>query len=420
MKFLSAALLASFATSAALAAPAAPVPTFSKDVAPILYKNCASCHRPGEIAPMSLLTYEDARPWAASIREKITEGAMPPWHATQPVGTFSNDRRLSAQDKETLVRWAAGGAPKGDAKDMPLPPKFPAGWEIGTPDAVISMPDAYEVPASGTIDYQMFTMPTNFTSDKWVQAIEVRPGARSVVHHILVFCREPGEPRPQAYKSTIPKLPERNGKRTESVSLIASTAPGTNALTFPPGQAMLIRAGSQVVFQIHYTANGTATKDRSSLGMIFAKHAPEQEMRNAAFSNPMLKLQPGADNEEVDSEIEFTADSHIWALLPHTHLRGKTWEYRLTYPDGRSEVVLSVPKYDFNWQTYYVFAKPLAVPKGARLLGIAHYDNSAANKSNPDPTKLVKWGQQTWEEMQYTGITFTIDQQAVGEGGSSK
>jgi hypothetical protein len=365
---------------------------------------------------MSLLTYEDARPWAASIKEKVSDGQMPPWHATQPVGTFSNDRRLSAQDKATLLAWAGGGAPKGNPKDLPAAPKFSTGWEIGTPDVVISMPEPYEVPASGTIDYQMFTMPTNFTTDKWVQAIEIRPGTRSVVHHILVFCQEPGEPRPQAYKTTVPKMPDRTRKPGESIALIASTAPGTNALTFPPGQAMLIRAGSKVTFQIHYTANGTAAKDRSSLGIIFAKQPPEQEMRNAAFSNPTLKIQPGADNEEVDSEIEFTENSHIWALLPHTHLRGKSWEYHLIYPDGRDEVVLSVPKYDFNWQTCYVFAKPLAVPKGARLHGIAHYDNSTANKSNPDPAKLVKWGQQTWEEMQYTGITFTIDQQSSGEG----
>jgi hypothetical protein len=414
-------LLTLFVACAGFAAPPAnaPVPTFSKDVAPILYKNCASCHRPGEIAPMSLLTYEDARPWAASIKEKVAGGEMPPWHATQPAGTFANDRRLSAQDKATLLAWAAGGAPKGDSKDLPPAPKFPVGWEIGTPDVVISMPEPYSVPAAGTIDYQIFTMPTNFTTDKWVQAIEVRPGTRAVVHHILAFCQEPGEPRPQAYKTTIPKFPERNRKPSESVALIASTAPGTNALTFPPGQAMLIRAGSKVTFQIHYTANGTAATDRSSLGIIFAKQPPELEVRNAAFSNPTLKIQPGADNEEVDSEIEFTENSHIWALLPHTHLRGKSWEYRLTYPDGRTEVVLSVPKYDFNWQTYYIFAKPLAVPKGARLEGIAHYDNSTANKSNPDPTKLVKWGQQTWEEMQYTGITFTIDPQSAGEGGAS-
>jgi mono/diheme cytochrome c family protein len=323
-------------------------PTFSKDVAPILFKNCASCHRPGDIAPMSLLTYENARPWAKAIREKVAVGNMPPWHATQAHGIFSNDRRLSEKDKDALLRWADGGAPKGDPKDLPPAPKFADGWEIGTPDAVISMPRDFEVKESGTIAYQFFEAPTNFTEDKWIQAIEVRPGARSVVHHVLVFC---------------------------------------------------------------YTANGTATKDRTSVGVIFAKQPPQQEIRNSAFVNPLFVIPPGADNQAVESAIQFSEDSHIWALFPHTHLRGKSWEYRLVYQDGRSEVVLSVPKYDFNWQTYYVFAKPLAVPKGTRLEATAHYDNSAANKWNPDPKVAVRWGPQTWEEMQYSGITYSVDGQ---------
>ncbi len=394
---------------AALAA-ASTTPTFTKDVAPVLYKNCVTCHRAGEIAPMSLITYEETKPWAKSIVEKVAKGQMPPWHSTQPRGTFLNDRRLTDAEKEALVKWASNGAPKGDAKDLPPVPKFPEGWEIGKPDVVLSMKDEYEVPASGTIAYQNFTIPTNFTEDKWVQAIEVRPGARSVVHHILVFCREPGVARSQPYKSVVPKFPERaQGQRQEGPALIASTAPGTNASTFQPGTGLLIRAGSTVVFQIHYTASGTATKDRSSLAMIFAKEPPKLEMHNGAFTNPLLMLPAGADNQSVESAIEFTEDSHIWGLLPHTHLRGKSWEYKITYPDGRTENILSVPAYDFNWQTFYVFAKPLAVPKGTRIDAIAHYDNSPANKSNPDPTKNVRWGPQTWEEMQYTGITYSVD-----------
>jgi hypothetical protein len=334
---------------------------------------------------------------------------MPPWHATQAHGTFLNDRRLTDTEKDTILRWASNAAPKGDPKDLPPAPKFAPGWEIGNPDAIISMKEEYEVPASGTINYQNFTVPTNFTEDKWVQAIEVRPGTRSVVHHILVFCKEPGAPRPLAFKGVVPKFPERQGPRNEGTTLIASTAPGTNAVTFPAGSALLIRAGATVVFQIHYTANGTAAKDRSSLAMIFAKTPPQQEIRESAFTNPLLKLPAGSANEEVDSAIEFTEDTHVLSLLPHTHLRGKSWEYKMVYPDGREEIVLSVPKYDFNWQTQYVFTKPLAAPKGSRLEAVAHYDNSTANKSNPDPTVNVKWGPQTWEEMQYTGITYTID-----------
>jgi hypothetical protein len=387
-------------------------PTFSKDVAPILFKNCASCHRPGDIAPMALLTYENARPWAKSIREKVAVGAMPPWHATQARGVFSNDRRLSEKDKDTLIRWADGGAPKGDAKDLPPAPKFSEGWEIGTPDAIISMPKEFEVKESGTIAYQFFEAPTNFTEDKWIQAIEVRPGARSVVHHVLVFCREPGTRRPPAFSQTVPKIGNLGqGAHEQGLpgSLIATTAPGTNAMVFKPGTAMRIKAGASFAFQVHYTANGAATKDRTSVGVIFAKQPPQQEMRNSAFVNPFFVIAPGADNQAVESAIQFSEDSHIWALFPHTHLRGKSWEYRLVYPDGRVEAVLSVPKYDFNWQTYYLCTKPLAVPKGSRIEATAHYDNSTANRWNPDPKIAVRWGPQTWEEMQYSGITYSVD-----------
>jgi Copper type II ascorbate-dependent monooxygenase, C-terminal domain len=386
-------------------------PTFSKDVAPILFKNCVSCHRPGDIAPMSLLTYENARPWAKAIREKVAVGNMPPWHATQAHGIFSNDRRLSEKDKETLIRWADAGAPKGDPRELPPAPKFADGWEIGTPDVVISMPREFEVKESGTIAYQFFETPTNFTEDKWIQAIEVRPGARSVVHHVLVFCREPGERRPPAFTQVVPNLGSfgHGGERGLPGSLIATTAPGTNAMTFKPGSAMRIKAGAVLAFQVHYTANGAATKDRTSVGVIFAKQPPHQEIRNSAFVNPLFTIPAGAANQAVESAIQFSEDCHIWALFPHTHLRGKSWEYRLVYSDGRTEVVLSVPKYDFNWQTYYVFAKPLAVPKGTRLEATAHYDNSEANKWNPNPKVAVRWGPQTWEEMQYSGITYSVD-----------
>src|SRR5258708_5624159 len=275
-------------TGAAYALAADAPPTFAKDVAPIIYRNCASCHRPGDIAPMSLLSYEDVRPWAKAIREKVGAGEMPPWHSADPHGTFSNDRRLSDKDKDTLMRWASSGAPKGDPKDLPPVPKFTEGWEIGKPDVVLTMAQAYEVPASGTIAYQTFMLPTNFTEDKWVQAVEVRPGSRSVVHHVLAFCREPGAARAAAYKSIVPKRPERPGQsesrgNEERAPLLASTAPGTNALTFPAGQAMLVRAGTSVVFQIHYTSNGTPTKDRTSLGFVFAKQPPQLEARNCPF-----------------------------------------------------------------------------------------------------------------------------------------
>ena len=402
---------------AACVAASAATPTFTKDVAPIIYQNCASCHRPGDIGPMPLLTYEQVRPWARSIKEKVSLGLMPPWHSTQAHGVFSNDRRLSDADKNTLVQWASNGAPEGNPKDLPAPPKFTEGWEIGKPDAVLTMAKPYAVPDSGTIAYQYVTIPTNFTEDKWVQAIEVRPGARAVVHHVLVFVRTSGPaPKETAF---VPVAPKNAKPGTRPLggggpgTLIATTAPGTNAMTFEPGMAMKVQAGSSLILQIHYTANGKGASDQTSVGMVFAKEPPQQQIYNSAFMQPVFTLPAGAPDTEVDSAIEFKEDVHITALFPHTHLRGKSWDYRLTYPDGHSEEVLTVPHYDFNWQTYYVFTKPLAVPKGSRLEGYAHYDNSPGNKWNPDPTKDVHWGEQTWQEMQYSGITYFVDQPAA-------
>ena len=402
-------------------------PTFSKDVAPILFKNCVSCHRPGEMAPMSLLTYAQARPFARSIREKVELGTMPPWHAEAPAGTFLNERQLTSTEKGILVRWASNGAPEGDPKDMPPAPSFPTGWTIGTPDAIFTMAKPYDVPASGEIAYQFVQIPTNFTEDKWAQAIEIRPGVRSVVHHVLVFASEPGgTPRQQPFvqrpgggngrgaAQVAPALAAALRGRAQNAAtnrgpLIATTAPGTNAQLFQPGKAMRIKAGSILTLQIHYTATGKAEKDSTSVGFIFAKEPPQQEVRSSAFVNAQLTIPAGATNHRVDSVIDFNQDAHIVALFPHTHLRGKNWEYQLTYPDGREEVVLAVPRYDFNWQTYYQFAKPIAAPKGSTLRAIAHYDNSANNKANPDPKVEVRWGDQTWEEMQYSGITYTVD-----------
>jgi len=409
---------------------AATVPTFSKDVAPILYKNCATCHRPGEPAPMSLLTYHDARPWAKSIREYVLRGQMPPWHATEPRGTFLNDRRLTESDKNTLIQWADAGAPEGNPKDVPPAPKFVEGWQIGKPDVVLTMPQPFEVEAKGTIDYQYFTVPTNFTEDKWVQAMEIRPGVRSVVHHVIVYMKQPeGTAIVSAFKPVLPVMPQRNrpnvggAARNRNVGpgvFLAGTAPGSPPMVFQPDEAIKIPAGSQLVFQMHYTANGKTVEDQTSLGLIFAKQPPEREIHASAFLNPLLMLPAGSPDTAIDSAIEFTEDAHITSLIPHTHLRGKSWEYRLIYPDGRSEIVLDVPHYDFNWQTWYTFAKPLAVPKGSRLEATAHYDNSINNPSNPDPKVDVRWGDQTWEEMQFTGITYYIDHLAARNATAQK
>jgi hypothetical protein len=398
------------------------IPTFSKDVAPIIYKNCTSCHRQGDIGPMPLLTYEQTRPWAASIREKVSAGLMPPWHSTDPHGTFSNDRRLSDADKATLVRWASNGAPEGNAKD--LPPAAEVHRRLGDRDSRIwcsrwTSRSAFPIRAlsitsisrsrrisrktSGFKPLKCAPASARWCITSWCSsASRERRRSRRLCRWRLRLLGDP----PASDKPHGPQPGFGGGAGT----LIATTAPGTNAMTFAPGSAVRVKAGSTLLLQVHYTANGTAATDLSSVGFVFAKQEPKQEVHNSAFVNAALKLPPGADNQEVDSAIQFNEDSHITALFPHTHLRGKSWQYTLVYPDGRRQEILSVPKYDFNWQTYYIFTKPLAVPKGSRIEAVAHYDNSANNKFNPDPTVEVHWGEQTWQEMQYTGITYTVDE----------
>jgi hypothetical protein len=366
------------------------------------------------MAPMSLLSYESARPWARAIAEKVANGSMPPWHAAAPAGTFLNERRLTAGERETILQWVKNGAPVGDPKQLPPPPEFTAGWTIGAPDAVFTMQTEFEVPASGEVPYKYFSIPTNLSEDKWVRAIEISPGAPSVVHHVLAFSRDPnGSSREAAFALRVPQPSNRQTGGAAAANsrgaLIATTAPGTNAQIFPAGHAMRIKAGSVLTFQVHYTANGKATKDRTSIGFVFSKEPPQHEVHSSSFSNPSFVIPAGDSNHRVDSAIEFLQDVRILAIFPHTHVRGKSWEYRVTNPDGRSEMVLSVPKYDFNWQTYYEFTKALMAPRGTRLEATAHYDNSAANRANPDPASAVRWGDQTWEEMQYTGITFVLE-----------
>jgi len=396
-----------------------PVPTFTKDVAPILYKNCVTCHRPGEIGPMPLLTWEDARPYAQAILEEVGAGHMPPWHAEAPDGTFTNERRLSPADKDTLLRWAGGGAPKGDPKDMPAMPSFADGWQLGQPDQVFEMTEPFPVPASGTVAYEYFYIPTNFTDAKLVKSIEVRPGVRAAVHHVLVFYRSsPDRVQPAVIRRNAeqmkeaalqigPAPPRAPASQTERQRLIATYAPGTNPQVMPAGTALRLEPGGVIELQVHYTAFGEAVNDRTKVGIIFSKDPEPREIRPMHFFNTQLVLPAGAKDVRVDADVSFVADATLWGIFPHTHLRGTRWQYELQLPDGSKKIILDVPHYDFKWQTYYMFKEPLQIPAGAKLVSSAWYDNSAGNKSNPDPKVEVHWGDQTWEEMQYTGLMYS-------------
>ena len=361
--------------------------TFNRDVAPIFFNNCVQCHRPGEIAPMSLMSYKDARPWARSIKEKVATGVMPPWHADPHYGSFANDRRLSEKDINTIATWVDQGAKEGIAKDLPAAPQFLEGWNIGKPDVVFYLPQEYAVPASGVVEYKYFKVATNFKEDKWIQAAEIRPGVRGVVHHIIVFAQKANEPQ----------------------RLIVGYAPGEQPAVISRGLARKIPAGSDLIFQVHYTPNGTEAKDKSYVGFVFAKEPPNAEVVTRPVLNAKFVIPPGDPSYKVESTYTFTQDAHIYSLMPHMHVRGKDFIFKATFPDGTSQILLSVPRYDFAWQTYYVLKEPLAAPKGTRLDCLAHFDNSEKNKYNPDPKKEVRWGDQTWEEMMIGWMSFTYD-----------
>ncbi len=398
-----AALCAVWVASAAAAAKV----TYTKDVAPILYQRCVECHRKGEVAPMSLMTYQEVRPWAKSIREKVAERVMPPWLADPHYGQFSNDRRLTQKEMDTIVAWVDAGAPKGEDRELPPPPPLVDGWVIGKPDVVFELPQEVSVPGEGVIPYQYYKVPTNFTEDKWVQAAEIRPGNRRVVHHVIVFVQEPGV-KAEATKEGAEPGGQRGGGEGRLGIKLVGFAPGEQPRMYPTGTAKLVKAGSVLNFQMHYTPNGQPGQDRSYVGLIFTRQPVEHKALTGTAINFTFKIPPGDANYEVKSSWKAPEDVRILDLMPHMHLRGRDFTYTAVYPDGRSEVVLSVPKYDFNWQLQYRLKEPLLLPKGARLDCVAHFDNSTGNKFNPDPTKEVKWGPQTWEEMMIGWFDYTL------------
>ena len=397
-----------------IAALAAPV-TFNKDVLPILQKRCQECHRPGEIAPFSLLSYNEARPWAKAIKVAVVSEKMPPWFADPKYGHFANDRRLAPAEVQTLVAWVDGGAVEGDKKDAPPPRTFQDGWGI-KPDMIVEMPKDYHVQATGTINYKNFLIKVNFPEDEWVVAAEMRAGNPKVVHHMRAIVRPPGSKwmadavPGEAYEAGDSVM---SGKQ-EGNDLLGKYNPGLGPQVFDvDGAAKFVPKGSDIVFNIHYTAGGAEATDRSKVGLVFAKHPPKRRYwmspgTPAAFN---LVVPAGDPNAEVVSEVTVGVDhAELVYIQPHMHLRGKDYEVRLTYPTGEQQTIFKA-KWNFDWQIGYQLERPIPVPKGTRILAIAHYDNSAGNKYNPDPSHDVLWGDQNWEEMQsgFLGLVVNID-----------
>ena len=380
-----------------LAAPslaAAAPPTFSKDVAPILYKSCVECHRPGAIAPMSLITYDDARPWARSVKQKTVAREMPPWGADPHVGKFANDPSLTDEQIATIAAWVDAGAPEGNRADLPKPPSFTEGWAMGKPDLIFEMVEPFHIPADGTVPYTYVTIPTHLDHDIWIRGLEYKTTDRRVLHHIIGDLVE-------GSGGATPKPSLTRDRSRKEISSLGGYVPGRLDNMFDEGVAKKIPAGADIVLQMHYTTIGQTVDDKLQIGVMLAKEPPTKlraagggQMPNATFVIP-----PGDANYEVTAKQVMSKDTYLSTLYPHMHVRGKDATYKVIYPDGKEEVLLRVPKYDFNWQLTYKLAEPKLLPAGSTLMIVAHYDNSSANRYNPDPTASVKWGEQTWEEM---------------------
>jgi peroxiredoxin len=373
------------------ASPSQAAITYTKQVSRIVQNRCQECHRAGQIGPMPLMTYDDVASWSDMIREVVSDKRMPPWHADpKHHGQFRNERALSKEEYDTLLKWIDLGCPRGDDSDLPPAKQFAGDWLIGRPDVVLEMPQEYKVPAKAPkngVKYQYFAIKTNFAEDKWIQSAECKPGNRAVVHHIIAL-------NPSARSGD-----GADGLGGLGAAMLAAYAPGDLGITYPPGVAKKLPKGTTIYLQVHYTPNGVECTDKSSVGLIFAKEPPKMEAKSKAISNYSFAIKPGAASHEVRSEATFKQDTIVYGLLPHMHLRGKDFKYDVVYPDGKTETILWVPRYDFGWQSTYHFKEPLRLPAGSKIKCLAHFDNSANNPWNPDPTATVRFGEQTWEEM---------------------
>jgi len=441
---------------AVIAAPSvasAASPTFTKDVAPILYNSCVGCHRAGEVAPMSLVSYDEVRPWARSIRLKVTSREMPPWGADPHYGKFKDDRSLTTEQIETIAKWVDTGAPKGNDADLPPMPTFAAGWSHGQPDVVIEMPVDFDVPAEGEVPVIDFFTPSPFTEDVYVKALEVRPGTANVVHHagLYVIDRLPDGAKLVNGKIVGPdgKPMSRNevsrangGTSTQEIQKLLSFVPGRGYEEYQGDAGQLIKAGSYIDFYMHYQPNGTPQKDRTRLGLYLAK--PGQEVGRQIYhsfgaAGPTTYIVEGkeytprwrsdqtrdeggvnlpnipayAENWKVVSVHSIREPITLYGLTPHLHLRGKSMKYTLTLPDGTEDVLLDVPRYDFNWQLYYELVTPRKIPAGSKVTVVTLFDNSPKNKYNPAPEKEVFWSEQSWDEMYAPQARITIDNRTL-------
>jgi len=364
--------------------------TFTHDVAPIFYSKCVACHRTGEVAPMPLLTYEDARPWARAIKQKVVLRQMPPWFADPKYGSFANDPTLTAKEIETISNWVDGGAVKGDVKDLPKLPQFTEGWQLGEPDMIVELPEV-QIPATGPDYFPTPTIALNLTEDHWIRAVEIRPSNREVTHHTAIFSTTAGA--------------AIGG--SGFFDILAVWAVGTPPTVYPEGMGRWIRKGQTLRTNLHYHPNGKPQVDRTRVGLYFGKTELKKEVVAGLAGSLTLSIPPQAQNYEMRSAYVVDQDINVVSLFPHMHLRGKDMKMTASYPGGRQEVILDVPAYSFDWQLFYYPKTPLMLPKGTRIDLVAHYDNSSSNPHNPDPTKTVTFGESSTSEMMFGMFEFT-------------
>lgn len=428
--------------------PAQESVSFSKEVAPIFNRRCVACHSPGKIAPMSLLTYNEAHPWADEILQKVLSRQMPPWHADPGEIEFSNERHLSVPEIETIVAWVKQGAIEGDPKDLPPAMNFPEEWQIGQPDAVFSSEKDYLLDPDFVDNYIYLRIPTNFKEDRWIRAVELRPGNHKVVHHAVAFIETPEDysmreslspPESRGAKMwsllETPPLaielmdgttrrirpdapivndgcsapdPDELGGRNNS-DVLSVYAPGREADVWPTGTAKRIPAGSNIVLQMHYSKRpGKPARDLTRVGVVFAKGPVKRIVGTRSITNQLFAIPPGVDNHAVTACWTYQRDVELISFMPHMHVRGKSMRYELIYPDNKRRTLLNVPNYSFHWQTLYLLKQPLAIPSGSRLIVTAHFDNSARNMHNPDPAKMIRHGSATFDEMMIGFVNYAI------------
>ncbi|MGH9838408.1 MAG: thiol-disulfide isomerase [Blastocatellia bacterium] len=444
--------------------------TFTKDVAPIIFNKCANCHRPGEVAPMPLTSYAEVRPWSKAIREEVVERTMPPWFADPRTSTlhFSNDRRLTQKEIDTITAWVDAGAPKGDDRDLPKMPNYAPGWTFGEPDLVIEMPVDFEVPAEGELPMQNFHVPVPFNEERWVEKVELRPGNPAVVHHSIAnVVRLPAGTkvvngravRDGASASQNNALNGQSARETGGLSeggsrevaqtqdsftrsgafKLVGQAPGKGFERHHEGTAKRIPPGMYFQFNMHYQPSGRPEKDRSRLGLWFAKQPVKYEVMTKGVIDTIYiggkelsetrtvngkeikvrgripNIPPNVENWEIGGEVTIKEPITLYAFAPHMHLRGKDIQYTLSWPDGRKQLLLNVPKFDFNWQLHYELTEPLKIPAGSKLVAVAHYDNSIKNRYNPAPQKEVFWSEQSWDEMFIPWFEYTVDSKMLAK-----